>query len=387
ERRRPLVLPLRPDRGALAAPQERPAAGRGQDRAPCGGDRRDGRVPVGRPRGAQARRPARAARPRAVRRRGRRPHRALDRRRGDRPGVRLELADPGRQQAGDHGADPVGLRGAQAGVPSRGRLRRGDLLLRAVRAGGRQRRGGDEDPRGARRRRVRPERHEVLDHGRRRQHALHGHGGHRPRQGRERHQCVRGPGRRPRVLGRHQGAQARHQGLADLRDLLRGLPHPGVPADRRRGHGLQDRPEDPRPHPVDDRRAGGRHRAGRARRGRGLHQGAPAVRQEHRRLPGRAVHARRHGDEGGGRAPARLRRERQRRAGRSRPDVPVERVEDVRLRHRDVGDDRRGPAVRRLRLHQGLPRRADDARREDHADLRGHQPGPAHGDGAADPEV
>ena len=34
--------------------------------------------------------------------------------------------------------------------------------------------------------------------------------------------------RRPRLLGRHQGAQARHQGLPDLRDLLRGLPHPGV---------------------------------------------------------------------------------------------------------------------------------------------------------------
>ena len=33
--------------------------------------------------------------------------------------------------------------------------------------------------------------------------------------------------RRPGLLGRHQGAQARHQGLADLRDLLRGLPHPG----------------------------------------------------------------------------------------------------------------------------------------------------------------
>src|SRR5699024_2947614 len=35
---------------------------------------------------------------------------------------------------------------------------------------------------------------------------------------------------------------------------------------------------------------------------------------------------------------------------------------------------------RRRRLHHRLPRGADDARREDHPDLRGHQPDPAHGD-------
>ena len=33
------------------------------------------------------------------------------------------------------------------------------------------------------------------------------------------------------------------------------------------------------------------------------------------------------------------------------------------------------------RLHQGLPGRADDARRQDHPDLRGHQPDPAPRDG------
>ena len=42
--------------------------------------------------------------------------------------------------------------------------------------------------------------------------------------------------------------------------------------------------------------------------------GASAVRQGDRRLPGAAVHARRHGDEGGGRAPADLRRRRPLRA-------------------------------------------------------------------------
>ena len=41
---------------------------------------------------------------------------------------------------------------------------------------------------------------------------------------------------------------------------------------------------------------------------------------------------------------------------------------------------RRRPGVRRLRLHQGLPRREADARREDPAALRGHRPDPAHRD-------
>ena len=45
--------------------------------------------------------------------------------------------------------------------------RRGDVLLRAVRAGGRLGRRGDADPGGARRRRLGAERHEVLDHQRR----------------------------------------------------------------------------------------------------------------------------------------------------------------------------------------------------------------------------
>ena len=60
-------------------------------------------------------------RARGVRRRRRRPDRALDRRRGDRPRLRVELAHRRRQQARHDGADPVGQRGAQAGVPAAGR--------------------------------------------------------------------------------------------------------------------------------------------------------------------------------------------------------------------------------------------------------------------------
>ena len=55
-------------------------------------------------------------------------------------------------------------------------------------------------------------------------------------------------------------------------------------------------------------------------------------------------------------------------------------VEVLRLRRRDGGHHRRRAAVRRRRLHHRLPRRADDARRQDHPDLRGHQSDSARGD-------
>ena len=55
-------------------------------------------------------------------------------------------------------------------------------------------------------------------------------------------------------------------------------------------------------------------------------------------------------------------------------------VEMLRLRRGDGGHHRRRAAVRRRRLHHRLPRRADDARRQDHPDLRGHQPNSACGD-------
>ncbi len=51
-------------------------------------------------------------------------------------------------------------------------------------------------------------------------------------------------------------------------------------------------------------------------------------------------------------------------------------------RHGDEGHHRRGAGLRRLRLHQGLPGGAHDARRQAGADFRRHQPDPAHGDRA-----
>ena len=49
-----------------------------------------------------------------------------------------------------------------------------------------------------------------------------------------------------------------------------------------------------------------------------------------------------------------------------------------------AGDDRRGAGARRIRVHAGVPGRADDAGREDHPDLRGHEPDPAARDRARD---
>ena len=55
-------------------------------------------------------------------------------------------------------------------------------------------------------------------------------------------------------------------------------------------------------------------------------------------------------------------------------------------RHRDGRHDGGGADPRRLRLHPRVPGRADDARREDHADLRGDERDPAPRDRARDAE-
>ena len=52
----------------------------------------------------------------------------------------------------------------------------------------------------------------------------------------------------------------------------------------------------------------------------------------------------------------------------------------LRRRLGDGDHRRRRAGLRRLRLHQGVPGREADARRQDHAALRGHQPDPAPGD-------
>ena len=65
-------------------------------------------------------------------------------------------------------------------------------------------------------------------------------------------------------------------------------------------------------------------------------------------------------------------------------DAAVVLREALRRRHGDEGDDRRRPDLRRLRLHQGVPGREADARREAVPDLRGHVADPAARDRARD---
>ena len=65
-----------------------------------------------------------------------------------------------------------------------------------------------------------------------------------------------------------------------------------------------------------------------------------------------------------------------------RPDLRRRGGQVLRLRRGHGDHHRRGAAPRRVRLHEGLPGRADDARREDHPDLRRHEPDPARRHGA-----
>ena len=152
---------------------------------------------------------------------------------------------------------------------------------------------------------------------------------------------------------------------------------PGRQPHRRGREGLQLCDGRARLVATPHRRPGARHRPGRARRGDRLRRGATSVRSAHRRLPGRAVHPRRHGDTGGGGAVAPLRGLRAPRRRRSAGLEDRVDVEALRMRHRDAGDHGRGPALRRRRLHAAVPGRAHDAGREAHPDLRGHEPGAA----------
>ena len=155
---------------------------------------------------------------------------------------------------------------------------------------------------------------------------------------------------------RREGAQARHQGLPDPRAALRqraasrATAIVGAP-----GEGLKIALRT-----LDHTRVTiGAQAVGIAQGALDfaarLRQGAQAVRQAHRRVPGHPVHARRHGDGARGGAPAGLRRGGQVRARRRRPALLRRRGQVLRLRRRHEGHDRRRAAARRLRLRQGLP--------------------------------
>ena len=110
-------------------------------------------------------------------------------------------------------------------------------------------------------------------------------------------------------------------------------------------------------------------------------EGAHPVRDADRDEPGDQLPDRRHGDEDRGVAAALL-------AGgvddrqRDARDAAVLVREALRRGHLHGGHDRCGAGVRRLRVHEGVPGREADARRQAVPDLRGHFADPAARDRA-----
>src|SRR5581483_9199464 len=245
------------------------------------------------------------------------------------------------------------------------------------RLGLRQRRARDRGA--ARGERVRPQRLEALHHERGCRPAVRLLREDRPVGRARRDQRVRRRGGRARLPGRAHRAEDGDQGVDDGRALLRRLPRPGREPARRGGRGLRARDARPRPLASGHRGAGGRARRGRDRVRARVRAHAGDLRRADREAPARGGDAGRHGDALRGRArPALPLRRRDRRGRRrARPDEALGDDQALLHRRRDDRDDRRGAGARRLRLHPGAPGGADDARRQDHADLRGHEPDPA----------
>ncbi len=112
----------------------------------------------------------------------------------------------------------------------------------------------------------------------------------------------RGPSQGP-----HRGQAREQDGPAGQRHRgahLRGRARPGGQPHRRGGRGLAHRHGDAGQQPSHHRHPLGGHRPRRARVFPGVLRPAQDVRQAHPRAPGHPVHARRHGHEHPGRAPA-----------------------------------------------------------------------------------
>ena len=216
--------------------------------------------------------------------------------------------------------------------------------------------GVDEVPRGGRRRRLGAQRPEVLDHQRRDLEVLHGDGRDRAR--RRAAGASRPSSSTPTTPASPWGRRSASSASTARRparscSTTAGSRPTGSSASPGTGFQTAMRTLDHTRVTIGAQALG--HRPGRARRLDRLRQGAPAVRQDHRRLPGRAVPARRHGDEGGGGAGADLRRRGAQRARGRRPDVLRRGRQVLRLGHRDGGHDRRRAGVRRRRLRPRQP--------------------------------
>ena len=185
---------------------------------------------------------------------------------------------------------------ARAGCPD---MLGGRAARRVLPVGGARgvRPGGDARQGRPRRRRLRAQRRQGVDHPRRRGRLLHRHGPHLGRRP-ARHLLLPRARRHARAGVRHARGQDGPDGLHH-RDRPAGRrPDPARPPDRRRGPGPVDRACGARRGPARHRRGRHRPRAGRPRRRRRLRQGARGVRQADHRAPGPGVPARRHGRRG-----------------------------------------------------------------------------------------
>ncbi len=226
--------------------------------------------------------------------RGRRRPRHGHRDRGGGPRLRVLLADPRGEQAGLAAGDPLRFRGAEEEVHDPARQGRRDVLVLPLRAGRRLRRGRHEDQGRPRRRPLRPQRRQALDHQRGRLRVLHRDGGHRPEK--------RSKGISAFVVEKSDegvsfGAPEKKLGIkgSPTREVY--LDNVRIPADRMigaEGTGFATAMKT-----LDHTRitiaAQALGIAQRPRLRQGLCQGAQAVRQADRRLPGHPVHAGRHG--------------------------------------------------------------------------------------------
>ena len=127
-------------------------------------------------------------------------------------------------------------------------------------------------------------------------------------QGRARHRRVHHHARPPRLPRRQEGGQDGAARVADRAAPLRRHARPGANLLGEPGMGFIYAMQSLDTRPTRHRRAGDRHRAGRADARVAVRRRAPAVRQADQGIPGHSVQARRHGDARRGVARAAARR-------------------------------------------------------------------------------
>ena len=131
------------------------------------------------------------------------------------------------------GAYPILLYGSETqktDLPPRDSLRQAPGRLRPHRTrAGKRCLSGIRNHCGSRRRSLYPERHQAVDHQRRRVRDLLGPGNHRPVRGPTRGEFLHRGERRPRIFLRQEGKEARNPRLRNPRTSLPGLPHPEEP--------------------------------------------------------------------------------------------------------------------------------------------------------------